>query len=199
MGKFFSIKGETGVSFDVQIVDKGDCYGLNDSVIHQQDDPLVIFYDTSVEPNQYASSYYMSTLLERGKGSPLWLDANNPHYRIIPEVMNEVHGRLKMYHEGFSLDSFNREEMREVAFLYSDYVKEVSDDIDSLGRIPVTLSEFVENDLQYYVQDMLEQNEHSPIHERIKNKMEFFGYEFEESDEKLFQRASKMYLDMEKE
>ena len=55
--------------FNVRIVVKGDRYGLNDMFTHDQDRPLVEFYDDryhfqSGDRGQFVSRYYVSTLLE---------------------------------------------------------------------------------------------------------------------------------------
>jgi hypothetical protein len=55
--------------FNVRIVVKGDRYGLNDMFTHDQDRPLVEFYDDryhfqSGDRGQFVSRYYVSSLLE---------------------------------------------------------------------------------------------------------------------------------------
>lgn len=194
MLKVFTIKSEAGIPLNVCIVDEGDYYG--NGIVHDKEDPQVIFHDSRYkgmgEYGNYVSSYYMSTLLDRPEDVGLVLHAGLSEYTVDGKTMNEVLGYLKMYDQGFSMDSFNREEMKEVAFLYSDYVCNVSEDALYTGNTPATLSEFVENDLQFYVEDMIGQGgKGNEVHMHIKRKMEFCGYEF---DQDVFEKASKSYL-----
>lgn len=46
MRKFAPIKNhETGIPFTVRLVEKGDRYGLRNCLVHNEDEPLVEFYD----------------------------------------------------------------------------------------------------------------------------------------------------------
>lgn len=67
----FKVTNRHGVTFLVRIVEKGDGYGVDDKVIHDEDDPMVEFYDQRYTDErfgprgQFVSRYYLSTLLER--------------------------------------------------------------------------------------------------------------------------------------
>lgn len=79
----------------------------------------------------------------------------------------------------FSIDTFNREEIKEIAFLYSDYVRDVVEDSLLTGNSPVTLSEFVDNDLEHIISDLINEKNNTDVHFNIKKRMESFGYTFE--------------------
>lgn len=68
-----------GTPFNVRLVRKGDRYGLNDCLVHDCDEPLVEFWDATLEHDprftpglgQFASRYYLGTLTGKdGWSSP---------------------------------------------------------------------------------------------------------------------------------
>ena len=67
--------------FNVRIVNKGDRYGRADCLTHDDDRPMVEFYDRRYANEawprgQFVSRYYVSTLLE-GENRGLCLDGGN--------------------------------------------------------------------------------------------------------------------------
>lgn len=68
--------------FNVRIVNKGDRYGRADCLTHDEDRPMVEFYDRRYQHGdwpdrgQFVSRYYISTLLE-GENRGLCLDGGN--------------------------------------------------------------------------------------------------------------------------
>jgi hypothetical protein len=64
------ITNDTGLAFNVRLVQKDDRYGLDDCLVHDQDEPLVEFWDATYENDprftlglgQFASRYYLGTL-----------------------------------------------------------------------------------------------------------------------------------------
>lgn len=64
------VKGVDGRLFNVRLVRKGDKYGREDVLTHNEEDPLVEFYDASQDlkafgpRGQFVSRYYRATLLE---------------------------------------------------------------------------------------------------------------------------------------
>lgn len=64
------ITNDEGRPFLIRVVKKGDKYGLDDCLIHDEAEPLIEFYDLSVnlkswgERGQFAARYYASTLAE---------------------------------------------------------------------------------------------------------------------------------------
>ncbi len=64
-----AIDPESGIEWGVRIVSRGETYGLNNCLTHDEDDPLVEYYDRSVfgPEGQFVSRYYLSTL-----GQDLW-------------------------------------------------------------------------------------------------------------------------------
>jgi len=85
--------------FNVRIVFKGENYGLNDMFTHDQDRPLVEFYDDryhfqSDDRGQFVSRYYVSSLLEytgRGLNLHVGVDAWN----LSPSDMDTVRDYLQ--------------------------------------------------------------------------------------------------------
>jgi len=83
-GIFFVTNGN-GREFLVRFVYKGDAYGLDDCLTHDEDEPMVEFYDTTFseknggefgERGQFVSRYNVSTLAKHG-GLGLCLDGGN--------------------------------------------------------------------------------------------------------------------------
>jgi hypothetical protein len=67
--------------FNVRILNKGDKYGREFCLTHDEDKPIVEFYDRRyphTEFGQFVSRYYVSTLLEDPTGG-LCLDGGNPN------------------------------------------------------------------------------------------------------------------------
>jgi hypothetical protein len=65
----FQITNDQSRTFNVRVVFKGDRYGLNDCLTHDNDKPLVEFYDATQDPKkfgergQFVSRYYIETLI----------------------------------------------------------------------------------------------------------------------------------------
>ena len=88
--------------FNVRVVNKGDKYGLNNVLTHNEDKPLVEFYDVRyphTEFGQFVSRYYVSTILgDDGYGpkdSGLNLHGGVPEWTVSKEDMDTVRGWLK--------------------------------------------------------------------------------------------------------
>jgi hypothetical protein len=87
--------------FNVRMVFKGEGYGLNDSVIHDKDRPLVEFYDSRSSRNnergQFVSRYYASTLLESDNhGCGLSLYGDVPEWTVSADEMTAVRKYIKL-------------------------------------------------------------------------------------------------------
>ena len=91
--------------FNVRVVNKGDKYGRDFCLTHDEDKPLVEFYDSRyphTEFGQFVSRYYVSTLLGedrygRAEGG-LCLDGGNANEWTVKEGdMNIVRSYLKGY------------------------------------------------------------------------------------------------------
>lgn len=83
--------------FNVRIVHKGESYGRNNCLTHDQDDPLVEFYDARWQGRipdwplgQFVSRYYLSTLLQGSHDRGLLLDASSPSWSVSPHGMRQV-------------------------------------------------------------------------------------------------------------
>ncbi len=87
--------------FLVKLVQKGERYGLRDSLTHDKDDPMVIFFDLSQDltkfgpEGQQVSSYYRSTLLERERGVGLTLVGHVREWVVDGQAMNQVYRWLE--------------------------------------------------------------------------------------------------------
>ena len=82
--------------FNVRIVRRGDGYGLNLCLTHNQAEPLVEFYDARyphTEFGQFVSRYYVSTILE-GANRGLCLDGAEPEWSISAGDMAVVRAWL---------------------------------------------------------------------------------------------------------
>lgn len=66
----FQVTNDQGRTFNVRMVFEGDRYGLNDCLTHDNDKPLVEFYDATQDPKkfgergQFVSRYYVETLTD---------------------------------------------------------------------------------------------------------------------------------------
>jgi len=94
---------ETGkIPFRVRIVEKGQKYGLNSCLSHDNKEPLVEFYDKRfphTEHGQFVSRYYLSTLTERDNSNGLNLSGGVPNWSIDGDTMNQVTAWLKNYQQ----------------------------------------------------------------------------------------------------
>jgi hypothetical protein len=82
--------------FTVRVVFQGDRYGLNFALTHNEDMPLVEFYDSRfahTEYGQFVSRYYLDTIIDHDDG--LNLDAGVSAWTVPAEAMAEVVKTLK--------------------------------------------------------------------------------------------------------
>ena len=87
-----------GLSFNVHIIRKGDTYGLNNCLIHDEDKASVEFYDTRYDHTplgQFVTRYYADTLLEADGWGPLVLDGGVPSWTVDGDAMDQVIKFLK--------------------------------------------------------------------------------------------------------
>lgn len=90
MNKIFRFINVEQIPMFAKLVLKGESYGLNNCLTHDQDDPLVEFYSTKFQPEGYfISRYALSTL--RGKSqysngqfrrAGLCLQGDMPEYNV---------------------------------------------------------------------------------------------------------------------
>jgi hypothetical protein len=88
--------------FNVRVINKGEKYGLNFCLTHNQDKPLVEFYDARyphTEYGQFVSRYYVETILgDDGygpKSGGLSLDGGIPEWTVSAKDMDIVRNFLK--------------------------------------------------------------------------------------------------------
>ena len=82
--------------FNVRIVSRGDKYGLNFALTHNEDMPLVEFYDSRyphTEYGQFVSRYYLDTIINHDEG--LSLDAGVTACTVPTEALSELIKTLK--------------------------------------------------------------------------------------------------------
>lgn len=82
--------------FNVRIVRKGDAYGRDNCLTHDEDSPLVEFYDarqydkTFGQLGQFVSRYYCKTILEGAFPWGLSLDGGIPQWSVSSAGMSLV-------------------------------------------------------------------------------------------------------------
>ena len=84
--------------FNVRIVSRGDKYGLNFALTHNEDMPLVEFYDSRyphTEYGQFVSRYYLDTIINHDEGLGLSLDAGVTAWTVPAEAMSGLIKTLK--------------------------------------------------------------------------------------------------------
>lgn len=88
---------QSGQSWAVRLIYRGEGYGVDNQVIHEGDEPLVEFFDTRHEHTdlgQFVSRYCRSTLLERGQGG-LNLHVGVPSWVVYDDCMERIRKWLK--------------------------------------------------------------------------------------------------------
>lgn len=72
----YDLSGECGKDLSISVVLKGDSYGLNDSIIHQNNEPMIeVSLKKENQPNYFISRYYVKTL--KGASSGLALEGSD--------------------------------------------------------------------------------------------------------------------------
>jgi hypothetical protein len=87
---------DSSMTWAVRIVELGDKYGLNSCLTHNQDEPLVEFYDTRYEHTdygQFVSRYYLRTMLDGNKG--VSLDCGVADWTVYQSCMNRIRDWLR--------------------------------------------------------------------------------------------------------
>ncbi len=76
----------------VRIVRNGQSYGATNSLVHNQEDPLVEFYDTRYDhtpDGQFVSRYYKSTLMANNRDG-LCLQGGVPDWQIDGDALKNI-------------------------------------------------------------------------------------------------------------
>lgn len=96
MDKVIKIVNQNGRPFNVRLVKKGDTYGRGNSLVHEEVDSLVEFYDGSQCPErfgeygQFVARYYESTLKDRKRGVGLDLHGGVDGWEVSGDNMDDV-------------------------------------------------------------------------------------------------------------
>ena len=96
--KVVQVVNDNGVPFNVRFVEKGERYGLDSCLLHEEEDGLVEFYDARYTEGftvlgQFVSRYYVSTLLNRPIRG-LNLEGGSPNWYVTDDNMDVVYGYL---------------------------------------------------------------------------------------------------------
>ncbi len=97
------VTNDRGNEFTVRLVRKGDSYGLNNCLTHNEDTILVEVYDAEyafTEFGQFVSRYYITTLLEGGRGHGINLYGGEPKWSIDAKNWSKVLMWLAVVNEG---------------------------------------------------------------------------------------------------
>jgi|TARA_B110000263_G_scaffold232888_1_gene229293 hypothetical protein len=104
IAKFYD--NERGQPWTIRIIDKGDKYGLDDCLTHENEEPTVEFYDADNEHTidkpsgimlgQFVSRYYISTIADGGRGG-LDLMGYEPKWKMNALVMDSVRSYLMAF------------------------------------------------------------------------------------------------------
>lgn len=98
--KTIRVVNDAGVPFNVKLVRQGDNYGLRNCLTHELSDPIVEFFDARynhTEHGQFVSSYFLSTLNERGtdfegQSFGINLDGGSQDWYVTGENVDDVLG-----------------------------------------------------------------------------------------------------------
>src|SRR4051794_38669901 len=90
------VVNDAGQHFQARCIKKGSRYGLNNCLVHDEDDPVVEF--TNVTPGRtdlasdsvFVVRYAASTLLALDAGADLWMFGTNPDWRLGFEQVRQV-------------------------------------------------------------------------------------------------------------
>lgn len=89
----FVFVSSNGIPFTARRVNSGEMYGAKFGLIHNQDDPLIEFYDArhSFTPfGQFVSRYYLSTLLEHDRNVGLNLEGGSAYWNLTAAELQAV-------------------------------------------------------------------------------------------------------------
>lgn len=102
MKETFKVTNDRGIPFVVRVVRKADRYGLDNCLIHNEDEPLVEVYDARyafTQYGQFVSRYYMNTILEGNRNYGIDLYGGEPAWKIDAKNWNKVRVWLMMLKE----------------------------------------------------------------------------------------------------
>jgi len=93
------IDNQRNQPWTIRIIDKGDAYGRDDCLIHDNDEPTIEFYDgdnlfdkqesDGTMLGQFVSRYYISTIADGGRGG-MDLMGYEPKWKIDNLMMDSV-------------------------------------------------------------------------------------------------------------
>jgi hypothetical protein len=96
------VTNEAGRRFQVRCIRKGDRFGLNGCLIHDQEDPLIEFTDVTPAggPGPVAEQGFMArfparAILGRDDRMDLWLVGQHIAWRLSPEQVRQVRDWLR--------------------------------------------------------------------------------------------------------
>lgn len=99
--RFLTVHGASFPNCTVRLVHRGDRYGRNGCLTHDEDEPYVEFFDNDFDHEpwlgihaQFVSRYYISTLPESDPYRGLCLDGGVPKWTLSAEEMRKVRAWL---------------------------------------------------------------------------------------------------------
>ena len=100
------IDNERGQPWTIRIIDKGDAYGRDDCLIHENDEPTIEFYDgdnlfdkdeaSGEVLGQFVSRYYISTIADGSKGG-IDLMGYEPKWKIEHLMLDSVRAYISTW------------------------------------------------------------------------------------------------------
>ncbi len=107
---------ESGIDWNVRVLEKGDSYGRDECLIHEEDRPVIEFFDADIETTSplgsFTSSYYLSTFNEIKEGKGLCLEGSDrDRYSISSATVEEVKGRVAASMALSQLSPYDSEEV----------------------------------------------------------------------------------------
>lgn len=100
------VTNAAGRSFNIVLVCKGDRYGLNDKLVHNQNEPMIEFWDATYENDsrftkgrgQFVARYDLETLSRRTPMYGLDLYGGEPAWKItganVDDAIRAAHSAL---------------------------------------------------------------------------------------------------------
>lgn len=84
--KLYGFTAENEIDFIARRINKGDRYGLNDCLTHDEDQPLIEFWDCRYSHDSLGQftggRYYVGTILESNRATGLNLHGGVPEWKV---------------------------------------------------------------------------------------------------------------------
>ena len=121
--KIFKVTAENGVPFTVRRVDFGDKYGLDNCKTHNEQEPLIEFYDARyphTEWGQFVTRYYQTSLTSKEKGYGLNLDGGIDEWSMDEKSLNAALDAVALIGSGNKTQTITEGRMFDTLFFDND-------------------------------------------------------------------------------